>query len=184
MPTDDEFLKSLVARPIDDQINSANFKCNDTIDWYLTTQAASQHKKRITNVMCWLKDNDLAGYVTTSMTEVTLEESPLRVLHGLAEVLLRKGGSHRKRFPGLLIGMLGVSERYKRKGLGAHMVKFAVGQAIACCDTAACRFVAVDSDATPEAIGMYQKVGFVAVENKKRTDTVRMHFDLGPREPR
>lgn len=181
MPTDQTFLDALVAVPINDSISLDAFKCNDAIDWYLRNQACAHHTKRITSVMCWLNDGDLAGYITTSMTEVVLEESPLRILHDLAEVVLRKGGSHRKRFPGLLIGMLGVCESYKRKGLGEHMVKYAIGQAHTCCDSAACRFVAVDSDTTDAALAMYKKVGFVEVESKKRTDTVRMHFDLGPR---
>lgn len=181
MATDQQFIDSLTVSPLAEHIDLTSFKCNDAIDWYLTNQARAHHDKRITTVMCWLKDGDLAGYITTSMTEVVLEESPLRLLYGLAEVVLRKGGSHRKRFPGLLIGMLGVCERFRRKGLGAYMVKYAIGQAQACCDAAACRFVAVDSDATPEATGMYKAVGFDEVESKKRTETVRMHFDLGPR---
>jgi len=125
-----------------------------------------------------MHEDNLAGYVTTSMTEVVLEDSPLRLLYGLTEILIRKGGGHRKRFPGLLIGMLGVCDRYKRRGLGQHMVKFAVGQALGASDTVACRFVAVDSDVSPEALGLYEKVGFTAPAGQKRSDTVRMLHDL------
>ena len=62
------------------------------------------------------------------MTLVMVKESKIRQLIGLAGIVLKKDGKHRDRFPGLLIGMLGTCDRYKRRGLGAHMVKFAVGQ--------------------------------------------------------
>jgi GNAT superfamily N-acetyltransferase len=160
----------------------STFSCNPAIDWYLANQACDHHEKQISTVHCFLSDGRLAGYMTTSMTYVQLDESPLRALYKLTDILFRKGGGHHKRFPGLLIGMLGVCDGHRRKGLAEHMVKYAIGQARVASESVACRFVTVDSDATPEATGLYTKVGFTAPEGQKRADTVRMLFDLGPRE--
>jgi GNAT superfamily N-acetyltransferase len=181
MAIDSSFISGLTLRAIGRDVDVGAFRCNEAIDWYLTQAACDHHEKRITMVSCWLHGADLAGYVTTSMTEVALDEAPLRTLYGLTEILFRKGQGHRKRFPALLIGMLGVCEKYKRRGLGEHMVKYAIGQASALSADIGCRFVTVDSDDTPEATGLYRKIGFAAPDGQKRSGNVRMHYDLGLR---
>jgi|SRR5579859_1881876 len=181
MPADKAFLDALLVRPIGRDVDTSRFVCNETIDWYIRNAACDHHERRFTTVHCFLHNDDLAGYVTTSMTEIVIDDSPLRGFYGLTEILLRKGGGHRKRFPGLLIGMLGTCVRYRRRGLGEQMVKYAVGQASSASDVVACRFVAVDSDDTPEAKGLYEKVGFRPPEGQKRADTIRMLYDLGRR---
>jgi GNAT superfamily N-acetyltransferase len=178
MSVNQEFLDNLVVRPIGPEIDLQSFCCNDTIDWYLKQEARRHHTKRVAAVHCFMHEEVLAGYVTTSMTEVVLDESPLRTLYELTEILFRKGGGHKKRFPALLIGMLGVCAQFKRRGLGEQMVKYAIGQALGAASAVACRFVVVDSDATDEAMGLYRKCGFSAPEGQKRTDTVRMLHDL------
>jgi GNAT superfamily N-acetyltransferase len=182
MPKDQAFLDGLVVRPIGRDVDVTGFEGNEVIKWYLCNAACDHHEKQITTVHCFLHGNDLAGYVTTSMTYVDLQASPLRVLYRLTEIVLRRGGGHHKKFPGLLIGMLGVCTHYQRRGLGAHMVKYAIGHARQASNSVACRFVAVDSDETVEAIGMYSGLHFTAPPDQKRDGhTVRMLYDLGPR---
>lgn len=179
---DSEFAAGITVQSITRAIDLTAFKCNERIDWYLQTQALDHHEKQVTTVHCFLSQGTLAGYVTTSMSYVQLDESPLRALYRLSGILFKKEAAHSKRFPGLLIGMLGVCEGYRRKGLAKHMVQYAMGLARVASESVACRFVAVDSDSTEEAISLYKNVGFTAPESKGRADTVRMLFDLGPRD--
>ncbi len=181
MPTDQAFLDSLVVRPIGRDLDLRSFKCETTIDWFLTAVACEHHEKRITAVTCWLHERDVAGYITTSMSVVELSDSPQRDRLGLKAILYRKDGKHNQRFPALLIGMLGVCREYGRRGLGLHMVKHAIGQGIALSRNTGCRFVAVDSDPTDEAMGLYEAAGFKQAEGQKNRKTVLMYFDLGPR---
>ncbi len=180
MPIDQTFLDNLRPRPIGRDVDTSKFTCNPRIDWYVATVASDHHERRITSVMCWLHNGDLAGYITTSMTIIQLKESKLRQLLGLAGVLLKKDGKHFDRFPGLLIGMLGVCDRYKRRGLGQHMVKYAVGQARSLSNEVGCRLVTVDSDKTEEATSLYKKLGFQIPEGQDRENTVWMYYDVGP----
>jgi GNAT superfamily N-acetyltransferase len=182
MPTDAGFLAAISICQISQDIDLSTFKCNPAIDWYLTTQARDHHEKQISTVHCFMSGEILAGYVTTSMSYVQLDESPLRAIYKVTDIFFRKGAGHAKRFPGLLIGMLGVCEGYRRKGLAKHMVKYVIGQARVASESVACRFVTVDADATPEATGLYGEVGFTTPEGQKRADTVRMLYDLGPRK--
>jgi GNAT superfamily N-acetyltransferase len=185
MPTDPPFLAGLERKPIGADVDTSRFKCNDEIDWYLCEAAADHHEKRITTVTCWLHEGDLVGYIATSMTTVELYSSNQQEQLGLKEVRFRAGATGRWRyFPAFLIGMLGVCERYRRRGLGEHMVKFAIGQARAICANVGCRFVTVDSDPTPEATGLYEKLRFLRVEGQdKKRKTIWMCRDLRQRTP-
>ncbi len=175
------FLESVVVRPIDHAIDTSRFKCHENVDWFLKNVACDFHERRITAVTCWLSGNDVAGYVTTSMTTLLIDNAPERDGLGLSGMERWKGGPHHKKFPGLLIGMLGVDERYRGRGLGKEMVRFAIGQARKLSDAAGCRFVTVDSHTTPEAVGLYEGLGFVRLQVQKDRLTVGMYFDLGKR---
>jgi len=181
MPLDQAFIDSLVRKRFDKTVDTSRFTCNENIDWYLRSVGAEYQTKKLSTVWCWLKDDDLAGYLTTSMTIVEMKESKLRQLLGLAGITFKKNSKHVHRFPGLLIGMLGTCDRYKRRGLAEHMIKFAIGQADRLSNETGCRLVTVDSDDTDEAIGLYTKLGFVSPEDQKRGGgTVWMYYDLKP----
>jgi GNAT superfamily N-acetyltransferase len=182
MPTDQAFLDGLAVGPLARNLDLTKFRCNPAIDWFLTEVAGDHHEKRVSAVTCWVNVDDVAGYIATSMTTVEIGDSTQRGLLGLAATIFRKGGGHSKRFPAFLIGMLGVCERHRRLGLGEHMVKYAIGQAMTLAADVGCRFVTVDSDPTDEALGLYRKLGFNAIEGQdKKRATVWMYFDLGHR---
>jgi hypothetical protein len=62
------------------------------------------------------------------------------------------------------------------------MLKYAVVQAMSAAETVGCRLVCVDSDKTPDALGLYQSAGFAtpAGLDPKRA-TAWMYFDLKAR---
>lgn len=182
MPIDEAFIASLDVRPISRSLDVSTFNCHPSIDWFLTEKACELHEKRFTTVRCWLADGDLAGYITTSMNVVEIESAD-RQERGLQGIVVVQGQKFYDKFPALLIGMLGVCERYRGRGLGEHMVKWAVGQALSLGEIAACRFVVVDSDKNDAALRMYAKCGFTARPGQKESrPALSMYFDLRSRE--
>src|SRR6266850_5094251 len=139
--TEREFLGSLTSRPIGPDINLSQFTCgNDAVDWFARNKALELHEKRINNVMCWLKDGDLAGLVTTSMNVLAVQDLGDRERLGLQGVVVfREGGKQYQTYPALLIGVLGVCTKYARKGLAETMVRYAIGQALSLSDAVGCR---------------------------------------------
>jgi ribosomal protein S18 acetylase RimI-like enzyme len=184
VPLDRAFIDGLVARPVWPELDVSRFQCDTAIDWFLANVAREHHDNRITSVMCWLNDGDLTGYVTTSMHLLQIESPDVRRDVELKGIVRTENGKQVKFFPALLIGMLGVCTRYKRRGLGRYMVMHAIGQAKNLSRTTGCRFVAVDSDNTEEAMGLYKSVGFKVLESRKKDrKTIEMYFDLGPLHP-
>lgn len=183
MGTDREFLDSLVVRQIGrDIVSSTDFHCKDEIDWFLRERACDHHERRMSVATCWMKDGTLAGYMTASMGFTQHDDAKWRTLLGLVSIKFTATGKDEKRFPAMLIGMLGVDQRFRGRGLGRHMVKAAVVRAIAAADTIGCRIVHVDSDRTPEALALYQSVGFSMPDGQDaKRATAWMYFDLGVR---
>lgn len=65
-----------------------------------------------------------------------------------------------RRYPGVLIGRLGVSVDYARKGIGSEMLAFIKGWFFSSSNKTGCRFVIVDAVNTPEVLAFYQSNGF------------------------
>lgn len=185
MPTDRKWLDSLTVRSIGADVELGKFSCNPNIDWWLRTIGLEMHAKRLSYVTCWLEGKDLAGYVATAMSLVEMIREEQRGELGVQQQIMPTG-TIMKSFPALLIGMLGTCNRYQRRGLGREMVLFAVGQAEKLSESAGCRFVTVDSDRTPEALGLYGACKFKEVQQKpakpgEERKTVWMYRNLGPR---
>jgi ribosomal protein S18 acetylase RimI-like enzyme len=186
LPADAEFLAQLVRRPIGREINLDGFDCNEAINWFLKNKACELHEKRVNTATCWLHGDDVVGYVTTSMTILQVQSSGQREKAKLqGAVQFREGGKQYDKFPAMLIGVLGVCQRYRRKGVGEAMVRYVLGQALRLNDTVGCRFVTVDSEPSAEATGLYEKCGFERLEKAERKgasagreETVAMYYDL------
>lgn len=182
MPVDRAFLDGLTVRDIDEDIDSATFRCNEGVEWFIHNRAVLHQRLRISTTTCWLQDRELAGYISSAMSTVLIEDSPQRGALGLSAVLHHPAAKHAKQFPAFLIGMLGVSQQFRRRGLAFHMVQSALGSAAKLSREVGCRFVTVDADKTEEALGLYKNAGFVMVDGQKpERKTAWMYFDLGPR---
>jgi hypothetical protein len=131
-----------------------------------------------------MEGSTVVGYIATSMTTVTLDVASQRQELDLDAITHTPNGKYERHFPALLIGMLGECNSHERRGLGAHMVRSVIGQALRMSNEVGCRFVTVDSHPTDAAMGLYKNLGFKSVElpnNKSRDKTVWMYFNLGRR---
>ncbi|MBR2117396.1 MAG: hypothetical protein IJ935_01770 [Afipia sp.] len=98
-----------------------------------------------------------------------------------------------RRYPGVLIGRLGVGDEFARKGIGSETLDFIKGWFYSSDNKTGCRFVIVDAVNDERVIAFYRKNGFMELfsseeqefaytAGKKRTpvklDTRLMYFDL------
>lgn len=65
-----------------------------------------------------------------------------------------------RRYPGVLIGRLGVGTDFARKGIGSEVLDFIKGWFLSRSNKTGCRFVIVDAVNSDEVISFYQKNGF------------------------
>lgn len=180
MPTDEGFLNSLSVRAFGPDINIKSFSCDEYLDWFLANAAEKCVRERLDVLTCWMDGEHVAGYMATAMSELILKESSDRHFLGLV-LKMHSAAKDLERFPALLIGMLGVCDRYQGKGLGLRMVNVAKGQAEVLSRSVGCRFVIVDSERTEKATGLYFKAGFREVSGTDpKRKTVRMYYDLQP----
>lgn len=65
-----------------------------------------------------------------------------------------------RRYPGVLIGRLGVSNEFAGQGIGSETLQFIKGWFFSSTNKTGCRFVIVDAVNEPQVISFYQKNGF------------------------
>ena len=98
-----------------------------------------------------------------------------------------------RRYPGVLIGRLGVANEFSGKGIGSETLDFIKGWFFSSTNKTGCRFVIVDAVNEPSIIAFYQKNGFqplFSTEEQEfaytvgkkdlpvKLDTRLMYFDL------
>ena len=98
-----------------------------------------------------------------------------------------------RRYPGVLIGRLGVSSEFAGKGIGSETIDFIKGWFLSTTNKTGCRFVIVDAVNEQYVISFYQKNGFQPLFSSEeqefaytigkkdipvKLDTRLMYFDL------
>jgi ribosomal protein S18 acetylase RimI-like enzyme len=116
--------------------------------------------------------------MSTSATRIEMDDPKDRKEVGLDGVTHTETGGYERNYPAMLIGMLGVANRFRCRGLGKHLVRHAIGQARELARITACRFVNVDSMNTPDALKMYRECKFKEPGKQKRAGSVAMYYDL------
>ena len=66
-----------------------------------------------------------------------------------------------RRYPGVLIGRLGVGSEFARKGIGSETLDFVKGWFYSSENKTGCRFIIVDAVNEPDVLAFYKKNGFV-----------------------
>ena len=65
-----------------------------------------------------------------------------------------------RRYPGVLLGRLGVNNEFARQGIGSEVLDFIKGWFFSSNNKTGCRFVIVDAVNDPNVIAFYKKNGF------------------------
>ena len=139
------------------------FRCgNDVIDQWVAGHAADARKRGTAVVYVSFCGDTVAGFYTLSAHSVTRSDV--------------SGGWFKRnapeQIPAVLLGMMGVDERYKGCGLGAQLLRDAILNALKIADLAGARALIVDPvDAS--AARFYERFGF-----KELPGTHRMALKL------
>lgn len=68
-----------------------------------------------------------------------------------------------RRYPGVLIGRLGVSSEFAGQGIGSETLQFIKGWFFSSSNKTDCRFVIVDAVNEPQVVAFYEKNGFLTL---------------------
>jgi GNAT superfamily N-acetyltransferase len=150
----------------------AAFDCGHAdLNDFIRNDWPRQEEQRLSYTKLALYQDNLVGYITLLSDSIILHESERK---WFIEREFRV--SH---VPALKIGRLGTDNRYKAKGVGTALMKYAVGVAFRLNEMGVgCRFLTLDSD--KGAISFYEKLGFVFSQHRdyKKKDYPNMHYDI------
>ena len=81
-----------------------------------------------------------------------------------------------KRYPGVLLGRLGVGNEFARRGIGSEVLDFIKGWFYSSNNKTGCRFVIVDAVNEPKVLAFYQKNGFQMLFSSERQE---LYYTVG-----
>ena len=120
--------------PLDRRHDLSAFDCGaPALDEYLRKYAWQNHQNRSARTYVTTRDNRVVGYFTLAAGSVRRDEAPPRVAKGQGNYPL----------PIILLARLAVDRTEQGKGLGAALLKDALGRAAQAADIVGCRAVLV-----------------------------------------
>lgn len=138
-----------------------DFDCGNTElnDFLNTDEVANYEREKFgkTHLVYWQTEGSLVGYFTISNESLRTE-----YFHSVKSFTI-PSEIRLKTVPGILIGRLATDLRFQRRGVGASILRYIAGLALASPAAARCLFL----EAYPESIEFYQKFDFVVVEPQK-----------------
>ncbi len=172
---------------------SKPFSCgNKDLDDFFLNDSSLYRQQRLGNSYCFLLDEDPSVIVCA----FTLSNDSLRIdllPNSRGKKILKEipRSKHMYRYPGVLIGRLGVSMDYVRHGIGTEMMEFIKEWFVDDANKSGCRFLIVDANNESTTLSYYQKNGFNFLfseesqemkfthsHNRKELPTRMMYFDL------
>lgn len=147
----------------EDIINSCQFfSCgNDDLDDFFHNDATRYSHFLMGKTYCFRLNKDSSIIVCA----FTLSNDSIRIydLPRSRKDYMKSLTRHEKplrRYPGVLIGRLGVNNEFTRHGIGSEILDFIKGWFFSSNNKTGCRFVIVDAVNDPNVIAFYQKNGF------------------------
>ena len=169
------------------------FDCEDSdLNDFFLNDAENYDKQLLGRSYCWR----LAEQLDTIVCAFTLSNSSMDVRHlpgsrkkAVNTAIPRE--KHLSSYPAMLIGRMGVSRDFQRKGIGNELIMFICSRALNDTNWAACRFLTVDAYNNRNTLKFYEKTGFlylfsseqqekdyIGMSNEKELKTRLMYFDL------
>jgi len=146
----------------------------DLVD-FLKDDALANQEQNLSVTFVWFYQNQLVSYLTLLNDRITLS--------GDLHKYFKDKGIIYKTLPALKIGRLCVDDRFRGRGLGTLMLRFAVQIAKEINQSkAGCRFITVDAkrNCNPalDSIKFYQKLPFKIFGEKPKENITFMYLDL------
>lgn len=147
-------------KPLVDPAEVAGFESGDAeLDAFLARDALRLQDQRVVQVYLAVYEDVIGGYVALLADAVVLQTRE--------RTKLRLATEDHPAVPAVKVARLAVSRplRERTRGIGEHLMRFAVFQALAVSESVGCRLLTVDAYAG--AIDFYEHLGFI--ENKSRS---------------
>jgi GNAT superfamily N-acetyltransferase len=159
------FLESCVLSPLSKEVleQSRPFSCGDAdLDDFFLNDASNYHRQLLGKSYCYRLKAD----ATTIVGAFTLANAGVESKHlpNSRKKKLTTHIPHEKQigtYPSLLIGRLGVSGEYRKKGIGSEVLDFVKRVAIHPDNWSSCRFLTVDAYNNEATRKFYESNGFL-----------------------
>lgn len=137
------------------------FDCGnkDLNDFLNTEEVANYEREKLgkTHLVYWQREGALVGYFTIASESLRTE-----YFHSVKSFTI-PSEIRLSAVPGILIGRLATDLRFKRRGVGASMLRYIAGLALESPAAARCLFL----EAYPDSIEFYKRFDFVPVDHQK-----------------
>lgn len=168
-PIDD---KHLTFSPLSSSIDLSSFDCGDKdLNEFLIDDALKYQQQNLAQTTCIFHKTELVGYFALTCDALVLSKTEKKSSLPRSKRIL-------KNYPAIKIARMGFNTTIHKKGLGRLVIGIVKGLAVNLNDSGvAVKFVTVD--AYKNAIGFYQKCGFVEnQEASKSQHTVSMRCNI------
>ena len=177
------------------------FSCGDKdLDDFFNNEAVLYREKLMGKTYCLIEvltpeETNQSGKEYRIIVAFTVANDSLRIYdlpNNRRKKLIKSTHKHLKRYPGVLIGRLGVNKDYCGKGYGSEILDYVKNWFSEPENKTGCRFVIVDALNSPRVLKFYSENKFsflfstdaheLAYEkvnvNQKKPNTRLMYFDL------
>lgn len=146
---------------------SLNFSCGDNdLDDFFANEALLYDEKLMGKTYCYVRKLEQVhqGKDLEIIAAYTVANDSLRIFDlpnsRKKKMLKQTDGKHLKRYPGVLVGRLGVNKNYRRRGYGSEILKEIKRWFCDAENKTGCRFVIVDALNCDKVLDFYLKNGF------------------------
>lgn len=168
--------------PLDEEVISGcrPFSCGNTdLDEFFQHDAPAYSRQMLGKSYCFRLDDDQSVIVCA----FTLSNDSIRVdmLPNSREKKVQKNIPHSKlmrRYPGVLIGRLGINVDFAHQGIGSELMEFIKSWFIDAGNKTGCRFLIVDAYNEEFPLGYYQKNGFAFLFSNESQEAEHTGFDI------
>lgn len=158
------------------EMNISKFNCGDKdLDAFLLEDAINFQEKHIANTFVLLDNDKVAAYfclLNDKISRVEITNSRWKKIKDSFP-----DGKRFRSYPSIKIGRLAVSQDYKGRHLGTHVMNVIKSIVSSNSNPSAFRFLTVD--AYLSAVGFYRECGFSELTQKDEDEHTRlMYFDM------
>lgn len=155
-------LEDLSYEKLSEDVDLSSFCCDKGdelgVDEFIHNEALDYQKGLYGVTYLFYYNDEVVGFVTLAMGSVRANELP--------EGMEADPDMEISTFPSLLIGQIGVDNRFRKRDTGRIMCEWCVGMAAEFAKSIGCRYISAVTEKTK--IGFYEKCGFKTRNPKKR----------------
>jgi len=142
--------------------NCEPFSCGDTdLDDFFYHSTDNYRKQLLGNSWCYLLDDNpkvIVSAFTLSNSGIDVRHLPRSRKKKVINDIPRD--KHLSSYPAMLIGRLGVNQRFRKKGIGSELLEIICSMATKNKNWSSCRFLTVDAYNNESAMRFYETNGF------------------------